>query len=323
LKQRWEIFTLSRINRNITIEPVKPPDCALTIGIPLTEQDFLSDLASDSFDYAANIRRRYNLTEIGAWRQFEKTASYIRQVCDKVEKNGVTVIRRATLSDVASLFKNHKVVTLTTHSVWHSFQEGELIHPEALIEAIKTREGSVPEALRIELADFLGPNGSFSTKQNLLGELVRALEPITRRAHGWFEEGTHRVEEMNFDGDDTMPPRHLTRPMLEMTFPDLLVAGRAIELRDGLHTLPNLISSVPKPFTGFLDLTICNSAILSPAIKQVRPNCLTVINRAPANPTFRFMRYQLVVKSLLRCPAPFGEVLAQVHSILAERRLHL
>lgn len=309
----------------MSLKPVAPSDCALAIGLPLTEQDFFSDLTNDQLDYAASIKRRYQVTDVGAWRLYEKIASYAQRVCDEVEQDGVNVIRHATISTLTTLLHDHFIVTIVTHSAWPPIRENDLHHPQSLVDAIQRRRGPVPEALKAILLNggAIGPQGSFVTTQNLARELTQWLRKVTEDAHTWFGRGVDEFTSSLEADSSVLPLRYLTRPALELAFPDEIAPGRAIELRDGLHTLPELIAAIPQAFSGILDLTICNSAILGPAIKLARPDCLVAVNRALADPDVRFVRYRVVIKSLRRHPAPFGKVLAEVHSALTERKLNL
>lgn len=306
-----------------SLAPVGPADCALAIGIPLTRNDFFSDLTDAQHDYAAAIKTNNpHLSGEGLWRRYKDLAGYAVKVCEAVQQAGVKVIPQARLTDLAGLFENYAVVTVVAHAAWPEIGAGDIADPAGLLRKIKTSRGPIPGALRTLLKEAgLGRSDAAATSRERQEVLIHRLREITHHAHAWYEN------EAKFHTPDitaasaSFPAHHLTRPALELAFPGSITPGRAIELRDGLHTLPELIAVMPEHFSGILDLTMCNSAILGPAIKQARPDCILAINRAPASPDVRFARYRVIIKQLQRTPAPFGQVLADVHSAWLERGL--
>src|SRR5205085_1094422 len=69
----------------------------------------------------------------------------------------------------------------------------------------------------------------------------------------------------------------LTRVELEQAFPGLIAFGRSVEFSDGMRSVHEVVTAVPKGFNGLLDLTTCNSVILGKAIKAGHPDCLVAM----------------------------------------------
>ncbi|MGD2071065.1 MAG: hypothetical protein PVI57_20520 [Gemmatimonadota bacterium] len=299
-----------------TAEPpsASPADCALLIGIPLEREQFDRDLAApDRYDFAARIKARYGLSTDGAWRLYGRSAAYARRVCDEVAGRGVTVVRSAGIDELRSSFRGSGVVSLAGHTRLVPLCDSDVEDPDRLQQRILAGRDLISSALRAELHSALGDSPWPRA------ELLAALASLSERAHRALgEEHPFATGGMPATGG-SVPVEHLNRVTLETTYGDAVRASEVVELRDGLHPLSSFIEAISDDWSGVLDLTLCNSAVLAPWIKRHRRRCLVVANRGSASLDVRLARYHVTIKSLDREPRPFVETLGRVHRTLTER----
>ena len=100
-------------------------------------------------------------------------------------------------------------------------------------------------------------------------------------------------------GQDLLRRTH-NRSLLDRAFDGLLTPGNRIELAGGMHPVDDIIRAIPASFTGFIDLTVCNSVLLGEAIKRERPGCLVVMNLNPTNFDLRIVVYRHLIRYLSR-----------------------
>jgi hypothetical protein len=281
--------------------------------LPLEREQFKRDLASPGrFDFAARIQARYGLTAEGAWRLFERSATYAAQVCDAVEKLGVSIFRAGDLGELRSSFTLAKVVSLVSHTRLLPLDPADVDGPQELCQMILGDDSPISTGLQKALRRSLGdPPWSDSY-------FLEGLSRVTELALQALAEDRPGDRGSTPSSEDFLPPEHLHRLALECLYGDHVRASEVVELRDGLHPLRAIIEAIPAGWRGVLDLTLCNSAALAPWIKRSRPDCLLVVNRRAASLDVRLARYHVTMKGLRCQPRPFVEMLAEVHSALLE-----
>jgi hypothetical protein len=315
------------LSENI-LESVTPRDCALALAIPLSKEQFLEDLKQPSDkDYACHIKRqnyREDYIDEDYWALIYGWAeSIISQICNEVEKRGVTVRRCVTLKDFYELTDNFKIVTLVAHWRFLELKPDELIDAEAFIDCLQSPVDTIQYVVRQTLlrrAPHLINKNSFKTfSRKELGEkLVKELNTVIDENYALYNMAKNS-DTIQANQDDTEllrvePLELITRAALEQSFPNLIVAARTIEFSDGLHIISDLIKSISESFTGLLDLTVCNSVIIGKIVKFYHPKCLVAVNRYSTQPHIRMIFYKLVIEQLTRRPAPFIDVLTKLHT---------
>jgi hypothetical protein len=229
----------------------------------------------------------------------------------------VRVSYRTSLSDLALLLREYAAVTLATHCRLMPFQTEDILDPLGFERVIRSR---VPhDDLECQVLRALN-EAIEKARQSLFAErdprqcVTAGLNSLVSRAHAWYERD---MAERAPAGDTVGAISHrLTRAELEYRFPEFLAAGRCVELGDGLCTIPALAKAIPEGFTGILDLSLCNSAILERSIKTARPKCLLVINQGLAAIDARIIRYKLIALKLSQSSMCFVDALREVHLAL-------
>lgn len=307
-----------------SLRQIKPHDCALAVGIPVIKSEFLDDLDTQAPNYANFFVRTNHLQgkqAYGKWVEYAPTCQYIEKVCGEVENDGVTVDRQITLGKFSELFEKHAVVTLITHTVHEPITDNDILAPANINKMIS--EGS--QWYFRGLREHPGWPGMAKFSQIPENEARRVLGKFFRELNGIAENYyTSRSVQPDYvrkvSENSTVPAYLYTRPLLESIFGNNLLGGPAFEFRDRVYRMSELIDAIPEDFDGILDLTQCNSAIFSTAIKNARPKCLIGVTRTPINPEIRFAIYRTIVKSLRRAPQQYYKVVTMIHNQMMESR---
>lgn len=292
---------------------VAPDRCALAIAFPLSREELEEDLRrGDELDFVRSIlRRNPGLSEAGAWSLYGPIAATIERIAAEVGALGVCVRSRCTLADLVALLRQFEVVTLAAHCRLLAFTAADVVDPDGFAAAVRRQPapdaaaGWVRAAVLETLAMPAPAGGPAAT-------VIAALNRLVQPAHDRLERPSAQRPAPPA-GADEEAACWLTRAELEYRYPELLVAGRCVELRDGLHPIPELARAVREGLAGIFDLSLCNSAILERALKAARQSCLLIINRQLAAIDARMIRYKLIIGALARAPAPFLDVLTEVH----------
>ncbi len=281
---------------------VGPTDCALVVGVPMTKADFLGTLAEpDRWDLAASQLAEFprHTPAIHVWERFDReVASAVRTACSMAEKAGVTVSRWASLSDLTAILNRPretrpKVVTLVSHWISADLTHDDILHPKEIQDQLYSPDPRHPivDALRHQLQVCHGSDGSIEglTVRQLTDDLVG----IVKAAHSQIRDPSSvpsnttwlsRLRDRLLGRPYTHPtPRHantnpVTRAALERAFPLAIRPATAIEFRDGLWTVDDLIAAIPAEFDGTIDLGYCNTTLVGQAVKE-RARASTVMMR--------------------------------------------
>jgi len=286
------------------------------IGLPLEREDFFRQMQQPEHDFAKFVLENMGKYELLAWQEYKRLARLVQYVCIEVERLGVTVVRKGGLAELRAVFASGmRVVTLVSHWRMLTLQHEDIIDPHKVLGILNSAQtdGPILEALRAAWHDSLHRYPLSSVTEEVPAEQLREvlaerLCEYVKAANTFYLRRSDRQEEADLRW------KELTRTGLELVLDEnLLKRGRFIELYDGLHTLPELIESIPQEFNGVFELPICNSAFAFEIIKQQRPACLMVVNRFPATLEFRMVRYKLLVKLLAKTSQPFMPLAAKVH----------
>jgi hypothetical protein len=301
-----------------SLQAVSPADCALAIAIPLTREKFLEDLASPIDASFAKYLRATNYqpgaSEEYYWEMvYQPVASVAERISATAKKLKVTVRCNAGLSDFTELLERFKVVTLISHWRFRRFDLNDLLDPIGFLGAIRSRKTLIEQALyRIFVnRDPELLNESIDTEfanLRLLSILNEVIADAHKLYHGDVDEsGGNEVYLLSGN-----PLERLTRTAIELAFPQQIAAAPSIQFADGIKTVREVIDSVPRDFSGLLDLTICNSVILGEAIKNYRSACLIAANRYQAALHVRLGIYMMALRRLSCKPRSYIDVLTQL-----------
>lgn len=92
--------------------------CALLLGIPLSQKDFLHDLERDGQEYAQIfLEGLHGATPAAAALRYQRIViEPALAICQALESWGVTVVRKADLASITPAFLNHSTVGLLAHA---------------------------------------------------------------------------------------------------------------------------------------------------------------------------------------------------------------
>jgi hypothetical protein len=291
---------------------VGPRNCALAIALPLTERRFLDDLkAADDHHYPSYIRSLYpaeGADDDYYWNiVYRRFADLMRKTIKLIAKLGVTIVRDATLDDFRCLTRQFSVVTLVSHWRFRVLRPEEICDLECLRRALLRPPSRLAGAFRdaLERIDASLVRGSAGRE-----DLATALNQVLHEGHRDYAAKT-RASVLKV----TIPALRLTRPTLERAFAGAIAAGRAVEFADGMKTIPDVVSALAPDYAGFLDMTVCNSAIIGEEIKAERPRCTLAVNRYPTEPHIRLALYRRFARALNKNPQEIRKAFAQFGNV--------
>ncbi len=310
-------------NPHPSLLPVSPNECALAVAIPLTREQFLADLSqlSGEKDFVHHFRTEKGLQKANAefcWEVYEDDeAIFAKAVCDKVERLAVTVCYDARLDNLTDLLNRFRVVTLVTHGLFVPIEGEAILDAPKLLELLQSPQSQVQQSIRnaLEILDspllrreIFAPLSGAELRNRIAEEISTICNEAERLYWDDAASQCFKLEQM-LDGLSI----RLTRVEFERSFPGCIAPARVVEFCDGLHTVPELIESVPEDFAGLLDLTVCNSVIPAGPIRLSRPNCLVAGKRGRAELRSGMYLYGLEISLLAKQPMPFVEVIKQAH----------
>lgn len=303
-------------------EPVTPCKCALAITIPTECGNFLADFDRKNKDFVHSYKKERE--EEGAsnqyyWNLYESTAKLVEKICKDLDRMGVEVKINATLSDFRDLLEKYRVVSLVTHSSFRSLDLREVICPKRLLKRLLSPKDRLEEIIssifREKSKQLL--NSSFLDSQftdvELSEKLLYVVNSIIDEAHSLYNKNSKNKIESNGNNSREQILIRPTRVTFEELYAEEITPGYCIEFSDRLYTVREVINSVPLKFNGIIDLTICNSVLISEVIKKYRPDCLIAVNRYKAELVARLLIYKETIKDL-RKGKPFIDSLTKIHN---------
>ena len=290
---------------DIAAPPNVPGDCLLAFAIPTTEKTFVRDLTlGHRKDFASHAIGRVAASTEAEGRErllgsafSKKLIPLIDQVCREVAVRGVQVVRDVPLagpSGFGSLLRSSRpVVTLITHFRPSELDALDLLDADRLAETIWSGSDPLSAGLRGLLPAKTGwdrPMGA-KARERLADALNRAIRSASLRPDGVGPPPPGLVvspEELAF----------LNREVLDAAYAGLIRPGNLVEFADGLHRYDDVVRQIPVRAGAILDLTICNSNLLSDRIKDSRREWQVMSNEDPATLDFRLIFYKYRIKRL-------------------------
>lgn len=278
------------------VTPTPPNVCALALAVPLTWEDFRTDLETNvALDFSRQELLR-GRTRDAAWAEDgAPLADLCRAVCDEAAALGVTVVRNATLDVLPALFDRCEVITLVAH-----WRDANLRGDDFLVDpsdfAMRVRTGA-DELSRVLAARLNGRELSAALSRTERQSRARAMAELIDKAvinsdqpfPGCLPPGRVLIDL------PSLQARH--RDMLDSTFPEMLRPGNRIELRDGLHGLQAIAAAARSGWAGIIDLAICQSVHAAHAIKNGRTEVRVIFNK---NPVVLPVRIRMILELYVR-----------------------
>jgi hypothetical protein len=298
-------------------EIIKPVDCILAFGIPLSKDEFMADCESGDKDFFKkfDVCNCYEHLFISHFREIEPVLSDL----------GVTVIHHLTLNDFGHLFKNSKakIIILFTH--WKEEKNHTCFKQQDYLEFLDRHPAFLDYTVhRPDLLSWL------LKRNNSLKSLVEAKLEKQKKHKNMPLIGI-KGNEIYGDYDEIIR-RHLSE-MEEGTYVELLrnTFTSKVEFFDGLKGLYDIIQQVPTNFHGLLDLTVCRCQDLTTALKKCRPHCyfkykINMFDEKNGDKVLADMMlhfYKILFKHLNRSRLTYFEAYREVIKGFSERLLQL
>ena len=301
------------------LSTVSPSDCAVAITIPLTREQFLDDLSrpfeKDLVHHFRSGKGLKNADPEYCWEIYaSEEAAFAEAILSEVERQGVTVVRGARLADLSALLSNFRVVTLVAHQRSVPIEMNDVLDARRLLQLIRSPQNALQRSLTEKLAALGSPLLKAEPVNQLGGVEIQRL--VADEIHSITDIAEHHAagEVSDWDFGTQRPFRRvLIRLEFELAYPEYIVPGRVVEFGDRLRSVREVVESIPDAFSGLIDLTLCRSVIPAASIRASRPNCLVVASRKPKELRSALYLYGLQIKLLAENPAPFIEVIKQVH----------
>ena len=243
---------------------ISPSDCALLVAVPLTAEEFETDvlMAVDSDPSIARGDFAFGMTRtIGARNAWAEIGNRIAELCsgliDDAQRVGVRhVSARATLEGFEEAFASGATVVLM---VAH-WREPDVVMTSDLRNGtreflVRLLEDSSDEFC-VRLLEHR-PTRSYTDAQDL------------RFARDWLSGFLRLVDE---------PELEAARDELDRRLAGYLVPGNCLELRDGYQKVTTLVDRIPSEWAGIIDLGVCHSLRLAQALKNGRADRAILTN---------------------------------------------
>ena len=277
-------------------------DCALLVAIPLNRAEF--DTAwqrrtdfLEVYAAASGVSDRDRL-----WTDYERYAGFFAAAVGEVATYGVTVFRNATLDAFADAVRRWATVTIVAHSREPAIETRDI----AAFETLRGEVRQIAAALDVAPpAHRLGEPARLATwLDTALGPRDNAAGEPNIRTAAWR---AHRQKQ-----------RWLRRQMIEQRYPGALRGGPALELDDGLWTLPQIDMALPVGIQT-LDLTVCDSVLLADVLRARRTTGVILANAQPTTPDFRLVLYRETVRLMSRHGLSYHEAALSLRRTLNRR----
>lgn len=266
---------------------IKPKDCLLVIGIPLTIEDFLKDIKKDSDkDFAKSVQRGFKLNETQLIEKYQNFINLFNKNIEEIRDLGGNVITNFSLSELNKIH-DYKVFTLVSH--WRSSRI--LISDVKNLNNIKDIIIENPLIFN-ELSNLLKTTNSISLSELLILELNKLLKD-----NNFYKNISSPYNKNELPYPDVYT-EYLNRNFLDIVFQENLGKGNCIELFDKMHSIDRFVKSIPVDFTNLFDLSICNSIMLQDEIKRQHNQCTVFASKDTVRLDYKIIFYKGIIKKL-------------------------
>jgi hypothetical protein len=297
-------------------DPTPPGHCALAIGLPLEEADFLNDLREgDRKHFAHTMLKGRPPSAAWVW-DGQPLADVCNTLLRTAEDLGVHTAPRAGMPELAELFECRQVVTIVAHWRGAQLTAGDFrCDPAVWLQLVRSGSGALCRDLAERLPDA-------STAPALSAAAARARQRLADLVNEAVIRSSRPLPGV-LDQDRSFPIaiddlslRSLQRDRLDQEFSEILSPGNLLELADGLHPPGKIATLVPSGWSGIIDFAICNSAYLAHVVKAGRTEVRVIANLRAVLPGIR-LRIQ---NELLRRLARSGNYATELSSLFLALR---
>jgi hypothetical protein len=281
----------------------KPSDCALAIALPLTQEDFYLNLASDTEkDFVRSIFPNPSLVRQEAlWemKYLPEVVEVVNKVASYVETCGVKVFRDVSLNDFENIFRDFEVVTLVAHWRASNFRKTDFVNPNTLLDLIMSSEQNQIQFIQNSFRKFCKENKDGNEYLSPIRSTAEINEFLSKFFNKLLDDSKfHKLIQKQEILTDKLYTKYKTRLTLDSLFDSYISPGNRIELFDGLLSVEKFLEVIPNDYSGVFDFVVCNSVLIGNVIKKHR-KCIVLVNEKPAILEYRLAVFYRTIISLL------------------------
>lgn len=297
--------------------PVTARDCALAISLPLSGDAFRADLSRPDQDFARfNRAKMAGIREEAVVSEYERLSGLLRNACERAKDAGVTVQDKTQRDDLRRLLDSHKVVILISHLrlpdiVGTDIRDGPEILRTLLFPQTDLQRELQAEIVRVfpellvaqeEKVTTGHPNACADIREDTLAiRIASALQTVHAEAYRWHtdpsDDSTIERKRLESQGVESVL-RRMTRIEIEEALGGALAARECIEFLDGMCSVEEFIALIPQDEQRILDMSLCNSAVLSPAVNRKRRLCRMRVGRYAAELAYTTLYTNVLISNL-------------------------
>ncbi len=252
--------------------PVRPRDCALAIGLPITLKELARQWQDRAYEFARSQVGAAASTNdpAQAWERMYR--AFVDRLTAAVATIGVglpshldarlgCVVWNARLEDVSDLLRRFHVVSIVAHSPFHLLTEDHVPGIAEVWRALRATPRKDDHEVLRALREDAGVMECRTT-----AELFRAINRRIVEAR----ESYHCLKPASRAPGSGEAPA-ITLLSLHRAFPQWFTPPFVIELADGMHDFATLVRAVPENFRGNLQFLTCSGAYFTQALRTCRP----------------------------------------------------
>jgi hypothetical protein len=300
------------------LKPATPRDCAIAVAIPLTFDQFCTELSEwPDKDFAHSFIRSYpKQSAANVWSAaLDSIAGRVLDILREVSELGVYVHWNTKLDDLCRLFAEYRVVTVLTHWRPGWVFPNHVMDARRLADKVAEGTSRVGVLLREQLAQDWADSKTTEIEEKAYG--IR------------FSRAANQLLKIGNFGPSGCPPSwhqslnssyrvHANRVVLDQEFPSELVPGNRAQFFDGMRSAKELASIVPRNFRGVFDLTVCNSVMVAEEVKRHgRVTCLA--NEREVDLTLRTEIYRQAIQVISEFPCEYSEAVRDVRVAMVDQ----
>jgi hypothetical protein len=289
----------------------------VAVGLPLNWEQFRVGLDGPmDRDFTRSVMREYpNQPAASVWEAIiAPDIALLERILEDVARLGVHTRIAATLEDLRVLFGKYRVVTIIAHWRPGLIWSDQVRAPQRLLALLNGADDSplkqVREAFR---RDPSGLDSNSTSDDGLVERFRKAANTVLSTADlgpSDCPRDWHSSPRMHYR-------TYANRSVLDALLHCSLLPGNRMELADGMRSIHDLLGVIPRDFSGLVDLTVCNSAMMCESLKPGR-GISCIANEEQVGLRFRLELYRAVIEVLAAAPYEYSEAATDVRIAIVE-----
>lgn len=280
---------------------VSPSDCALLVGVPLTHDAFLSDLAMATVEDAALARGDYAFRMVSVGHSGDAEAAW------KTDGLPVAELCRDLIDDACDCGLRYIGDQANRAAFLQAMRSGASV---VLLVAHRRGADVLTRDIRSGLLDRLRSLVADPTSHSCmrLAQCLNGIVPTDAKA---MRRALNTFIAAAPSPDDA-------RDELDALFVSDLVPGSCVELRDGYHKDSEIAGWIPSDWKGVIELGVCHSTRLALTLKQERHDRHIITNEAEKDPSRCLREIREAVLRLALKPQHYVSLRAKIYREYSE-----